>query len=196
MPLLTPERFAGGMTYHEYVDTWDIEKHRVRAAEIYHELAISADDAAFFRSLAPLGIRVLVLAEGWCPDVVQHLPVLARLGELAQFELRILPRDENLDLMEHYTLDGKHRIPFFVFFTREWGEIGRWVERSRLADRMVEQKRTRLPPADHPDYHRLNRELYREMGQEYRKGHLWQEEIREVRALLAPLRLEGKGAAR
>lgn len=52
-------------------------------------------------------IRLLAIAEDWCGDASNTLPVLARLAELAPgLELRLIKRDEHPELMNRYLTNG------------------------------------------------------------------------------------------
>jgi hypothetical protein len=57
----------------------------------------------------------LVLTESWCGDAAQNLPVMA-LVEKARplIELRLLLRDENLDLMDQYLTGSSRSIPKLI----------------------------------------------------------------------------------
>lgn len=190
-------RWPSGMTYEEFLSGVSVPRYAERMREVEAGFALTPEDAAFWRQFAGLGLRVLVVGAEWCPDVIQHLPVLMHIARVAGMEVRIWDRDSNQDLMTPETYlspDGKQRIPVFVFLDREWREVGRWIERSRLAERMIAERRALLPPKDHPEFNARNRELYREMGEEYRKGYLHQEAARELRELLAPLVAGGAGA--
>ena len=58
----------------------------------------------------------IVLTEGWCRDAAQIVPVLHALAKLnSNIELKLLLRDENLDLMDQYLTNGKSRsIPRLI----------------------------------------------------------------------------------
>lgn len=125
---VTRERFEQGMTYAEYKA--QMTRNRERLEENEHTLQLAADDAAFFADL-PQRLNVLVLAEDWCGDVINNLPVLAKLAEAGdRLNLRIFLRDQNLDLMDQYLKEGKHRsIPVFAFFDAELRPLGHFIER-------------------------------------------------------------------
>ena len=54
----------------------------------------------------------LVLTEAWCGDAAQNLPILAKMAEAnPNVELRLVLRDENLDLMDAYLTNGGRSIP-------------------------------------------------------------------------------------
>ncbi len=125
---VTRERFEQGMTYAEYKA--QMTRNRERLEENERTLQLAAADAAFFADL-PQRLHVLVLAEDWCGDVINNLPVLAKLAEAGdRLHLRIFLRDQNLDLMDQYLKDGKHRsIPVFAFFDEAFQPLGHFIER-------------------------------------------------------------------
>ena len=58
----------------------------------------------------------IVLTEGWCKDAAQIVPVLHALAKLnSNIELKLLLRDDNLELMDQYLTNGKSRsIPRLI----------------------------------------------------------------------------------
>ncbi|MCZ2140637.1 MAG: thioredoxin family protein [Bacteroidia bacterium] len=57
----------------------------------------------------------LCITEGWCGDAAQNLPVFARLAELNPLvTMRIVLRDENLELMDKYLTNGGRSIPKII----------------------------------------------------------------------------------
>ena len=181
--VVTPERLASGLTYREYVER--IERNRAKFEYNYGETRLSDDDARAFRELAarPDGpTRVLALAEDWCPDVFRGLPVMARIAEAAGMELRIFPRDQNLDIMGEFLKEGQHQsIPTFVFYTRDHRYLAHWIERPALANEQMHQMTTifagKTAEEALPEYDR------------FQQGEVWanwrQEAVREIRDLLA-----------
>ncbi len=125
---VTRERFESGMTYDEWKAGMTRNRERFEALE--GRVEISPDDLAAFRRL-PRPLNVLVLAEDWCGDVINNLPVLGRLAaESGKLNLRVFLRDQNPDLMDQYLNQGQYRsIPVFAFFDDEFRELGRWIER-------------------------------------------------------------------
>ena len=115
--VVTPDRFKSGLTYDEYVAR--IQRNREKFEYNYRETKLSNEDASACRSLASRQegpSKVLALGEDWCPDVFRGLPVMARIAETAGMELRIFPRDDNLDIMGEFLNRGESQsIPTFVF---------------------------------------------------------------------------------
>lgn len=60
----------------------------------------------------------MVITEEWCGDSAQNLPYVAKIAGLNKnIEMRIVFRDENLELMDMYLTNGKSRsIPKLVAF--------------------------------------------------------------------------------
>lgn len=125
---VTRERFEQGMTYEAYKA--QMTRNRERLEDNEHTVQLEPGDVAFFKGL-PQTLNVLVLAEDWCGDVINNLPVLARLAETSgKLNLRVFLRDQNLDIMDQYLKDGQFRsIPVFVFFDEDFRQLGVFIER-------------------------------------------------------------------
>ncbi|MCP4572534.1 MAG: thioredoxin family protein [bacterium] len=96
--------------------------------------------------LAALAIRVevpqlwMVLTEPWCGDSAQCLPCITVLaGAMPSVELRLILRDENLDIMDQFLTDGKRSIPVLVAFDEGGAELFRWGPRPVAAQAVVDQ---------------------------------------------------------
>ncbi len=59
----------------------------------------------------------LLLSETWCGDAAQNLPVINLMAEAnPKIQLRILLRDQNLELMDAYLTNGARSIPKLICF--------------------------------------------------------------------------------
>jgi len=71
-----------------------------------------------------------VLTEPWCGDSAQNLPYIEAMAALnPNIDVRLMLRDENLDVMDDFLTDGKRSIPQVVFFDQDGEEILRWGPR-------------------------------------------------------------------
>jgi len=134
--VVTEERFRQGFTYPDYIEQINVNKDRFDRHHGTAKEAISEDDVAFLKQAVENGAtKVLVLGEDWCPDVYRGMPVIARVAEASGMELRVFPRDTNLDIMDEFLKNGEHRsIPVMVFYTSDLKYLFHWIERPELAD--------------------------------------------------------------
>ena len=74
--------------------------------------------------------HLLVLSEDWCGDAVNIVPVVAKLAELStNADLRVLARDENLDLMDAHLTGTARSIPVVIALDADFRERGWWSPR-------------------------------------------------------------------
>lgn len=123
---MTPERFAQGMTFPEYLA--QMGTNRERFVRRLAEAEITPDDRTALRGRK---LRILVITEDWCGDALVGFPALAKLVEGApDVEMRVFLRDANPDVMDQYLKRGLYRtIPVFVFFDERMNELARFMER-------------------------------------------------------------------
>ena len=161
--VVTPQRFAAGFTYADYMAQVKVNKGRME--DFYANFQVTAENAAALQALAahPAGpAKMLVLGEDWCGDVVRGLPVLARMTEAAGWELRIFPRDQHHDIMNEFLKEGQWMsIPTVVFYTADHRYICHWIERPQVAERETAEIeaaiRAENPDISDPDFGRERR---------------------------------------
>jgi len=143
--VITAERYSQGFPYEDYVGQLGDTKQRF----VEHESAfhLAPVGAKFFNDIVHhLGhINVLAIVEDWCPDVHRGLPIIASIARASGMDLRIFPRDQNLDIMDLYLNQGKFMsIPVFAFFDRDLNPLCHWIERPKVATRFMNEIATEL----------------------------------------------------
>jgi len=125
--VVSKERFEQGMTLQQYIDHMSV--NRERFVEALEDVTIRPDEAKILDGL-PGARRVLVISEDWCGTCLAHVPFVAKLVEgRADIDMRLFPRDANLDLMDQYLKKGRYRsIPVFAFFDERMNELARFLE--------------------------------------------------------------------
>jgi Thioredoxin len=125
MPI-SRERFATGLTGQEFLDS--IEMNKERFLDNVEANSFTDEDLKFF---AQHPVSIAALAEDWCTDVVQFLPVVIKLDQQSPaVTLKVFKRDDNLDLMDQYLNRGEFRsIPTFIVYDPDWNELGFYSER-------------------------------------------------------------------
>ncbi|HEX8034900.1 MAG TPA: thioredoxin family protein [Ktedonobacterales bacterium] len=146
---ITVERFEQGLTYDQFKAQMTRNQERFEANE--RLVTFDPEDLATFKAL-PQRLNVLVLAEDWCGDVIDNLPVLGRLAtESGKLNVRIFLRDQNLDIMDQYLKDGQFRsIPVFVVFDHQLKELGHFIERPESVTQRRDALR-RTVATQHPE---------------------------------------------
>jgi hypothetical protein len=134
--VVTPERFAQGLTWADFLANAKVNRDKFE--HNYHNPVLTQEDLIYFRKAGELpdGPRkLLAIAEPWCGDVYRELPTAVRIAEAAGTDLRIFLRDENPDIMDEFlSNEGKSRaIPVFVFYTSRLQYITHFTERSASA---------------------------------------------------------------
>lgn len=77
----------------------------------------------------------LVLTEGWCGDAAHALPVMAEMVKASDnIQLKLVLREQNLDLMDQYLTNGGRSIPKLIRLDAETlEEMGTWGPRPKEA---------------------------------------------------------------
>ncbi len=201
---ITSERFYSGLTLSEFME--GMKENQDRFKENLGNVELEARDEARIAEVnRPL--RVVVIAEDWCGDVLRYLPVLVRMASKAdQWEIRVFYRDANPDLMERWLKNGTLRsIPVIAFFDQDWNEIGYYQERPKAVYEEEAGAKTRFEQlyADrldvalaYADMSQETKDLYAPFFREFRLQRMktWQEMfVDEVLGLLEG-KLVGAGA--
>lgn len=170
MPQLFDEHpVHDGLTYQQYRDHWKARKEELpedadvsdRRTHHYlnynwerqksvHDAYTPSDELKAAATKIDEPQWWMVLTEPWCGDSAFSLPVIAEAADLSEeITLRILPRDENLDVMDRHLTDGSRSIPKLVTFSETGEELFEWGARPQgaaerfatLRDRYDENKK-------------------------------------------------------
>ncbi len=154
------EKWAAAISLEQFIDQ----------AEQNQDIWKSMHDRArvpveFAERLEELPARhLLVLVEDWCGDAFNSVPVIARLAEQhPRLELRVLRRDEHLDLMDLHLTGTSRAIPVVIVMNEDFEELGWWGSRPRPLQRWVTSPEARaMEPSDR--YREVRRWYARDRG--------------------------------
>jgi len=80
----------------------------------------------------------LVLCESWCGDTAHTLPVLNKIAENSdKIDLKIVLRNDNLDLTEAFLTNGSQAIPKLIIVDESHCLINVWGPHSKAATQLV-----------------------------------------------------------
>lgn len=84
-------------------------------------------------------LTFLVITEGWCGDASQVIPVVNKIVESnPNFDMKIVLRDDNIQLMDAFLTNGNRAIAKFIIYDREQDSIfNTYGPRPSIATQMV-----------------------------------------------------------
>lgn len=151
-------RWEEAVSFEQWLD--EAEEHVNLWRSIYERAEVPEE---FLHGSTGGPYRFLVLAEDWCGDAVNTVPWLARLAESVDgWELRVLQRDHNLDLMATHTTNGSLSIPVVMALDADYREIDWWGPRPEELQEWVLGEGMELPKKER--YRKVRRWYARDRG--------------------------------
>jgi hypothetical protein len=93
--------------------------------------------------------KLLVIAEDWCGDAVNTVPIVAKLADQSPWlELRIVERDAHPEVMDQYLTNGSRSIPVVIALDDSFHEIGHWGPRPDELQRWLMANRGTMPKSE------------------------------------------------
>ena len=109
-----------------------------RMERIYKTLVITDELANIVKAINDKQTWICI-TEGWCGDAAQSLPLFARLAELnSNITLKMVLRDENLELIDRYLTNGGRAIPV-VIALQGGKELWKWGPRPASLQVIVDE---------------------------------------------------------
>ena len=115
-----------------------IELNQHRMNRLDKKVALSPE---IIESIASINEKTywIVLTEHWCGDAAQILPVLSKIAEKSEgkIELKLIYRDENLELMDKFLTNGGRAIPKLIQLNDQLEIKNHWGPRPQSAQELV-----------------------------------------------------------
>ncbi len=84
----------------------------------------------------------LLITETWCGDAANSVPILSKaLESNPHIDLRIVLRDENPDLMDHFMTNGGRSIPKLIALDKDLNVLFTWGPRPQELQKMYDDWR-------------------------------------------------------
>ncbi|WP_438318296.1 thioredoxin family protein [Sporosarcina sp. FA9] len=152
------EWYEKGLTATEYTETLDTLKE---GFSFVAENFKPSPDKDFFEQIKAMNLRVLILTEPWCGHCMFNIPIALKMAKHSNMPVRLLLRDENLELMDQYLTNGKSRtIPIILFIDEDGNEVAKWGPITKKTRQFVDKYRKELPLKDADDYDEKLQEMY------------------------------------
>ncbi len=134
--------FTIGISYENYFNKIDKYKDRMNSSFSAGKKAV---EKLTQEQIARLNekIHVLCIAESWCIDCANGVPLIALLAEtVTKWDFRIASRDQfKEEFSIYYSTAGRMKIPVVIFADEDGDEIIRWVERPIRSYQLLGQLR-------------------------------------------------------
>lgn len=174
--------WSEAFTWSDYLGR-EVKEHKALWDEVWQRAKLPAwveEEAARIGG----AWKLLVISEDWCGDASNTVPVIAKLEALPSFEVRVVKRDENLELMDAYLTNGSRSIPLVVLLGPDFAPVGQWGPRpAELQSFVLTEKKAATRPVQ---------EIYREVRRWYARDR-GETTLREVLAVVGGA--EGRAAA-
>ncbi len=114
-----------------------IQLNQTRMNRLDKTIALPEDVMSELNSLKNTYV-FYVISEGWCGDAAQLVPIINCMVEGAPtIDLRIILRDDNLDIMDQYLTNVSRSIPKLIIFDANGNEVATWGPRPKPAAQLV-----------------------------------------------------------
>lgn len=135
-----------GLSWPDYVRR--VRKNRGLWSGVYRTARVPEWAIERMRGVGD-GLRLLAIAEEWCGDASNTVPLFGRLAEAVPgLELRIVARDENPALMDRHLTNGSRSIPIVVALDETFQPVAVWGPRpAELQAFVLGEKRRGERPA-------------------------------------------------
>ena len=155
------DRFESALSFPDYLET--VARNEDLWHGVHARVRLPDDLVEAARSL-PGTWHLLALSEDWCGDAVNILPVVSRFAdELPNVDLRVLGRDENLDIMDAHLTNGRSRsIPIVIAYDEDFRERAWWGPRPSELQEWVMTEGMKMEPG--PRYAETRRFYARDRG--------------------------------
>lgn len=167
------EWFQKGLTYDEYKQQMKVNHEEMNG--VYEQFQLGEDEKSELSSLKGFASKVIVITEDWCGDALMNNPVLMKIAEELQLDVRFILRDSNLELMDQYLTNGTARsIPIFIFIDDKGNEKAVWGPRAEEAQKFVDELRAELPEKEAADFEEKQKAMFKRIKQTYLEDQsLW-----------------------
>lgn len=117
-------------------------------------------DDGFIQKLKIASLHFLVITEDWCGDAMMINPIIRKVTEAANLEMRVALRDTNVELMDRYLTNGGRAIPIVLILNAQGQTVGKWGPRALKVQEIVDELRSTLPDKEDPAFADKQKEVY------------------------------------
>lgn len=155
--------FNEAISIQEYMDNMSVLKEN--SFRIYDGFNVPENDE-FIEMLKEKQPKILAITEDWCGDAMLNNPIIRRVAEAADLDMRAVLRDADTDLIDRYLTNGGRAIPIYVLLDQAGNVVGKWGPRAPELQENVMNKRASLPDKEDPAFEEAQKAMHYEILQE------------------------------
>lgn len=159
--------FEQGIPMKDYMEQMKTDL-KEPSFEVYNNFTINEDDE-LITLLKEKKPHILAITEDWCGDAMLNNPIIRKIAEAADLDIRCVFRDEDTDLIDRYLTNGGRAIPIYLFLNEEGQVIGKWGPRAPELQQLVVNMRNELPAKDDPTFEEKQKQLYTTLQEKFAK---------------------------
>lgn len=174
--LLARDMTTGSNHSEDYLNYTRMNVHRMDRADKRYDIR---PDLALAANTLNKAYTFLVLTEGWCGDAAHNVPLIAKLADSSpQLDLKLILRDEHLDVMDAFLTNGGRSIPKLIALDNATGKVvSTWGPRPEpIQQKMMDYKADTSP--DKLPYSEMSKEV--QLWYSRDKSATLQEELLEM----------------
>jgi thiol-disulfide isomerase/thioredoxin len=163
--------FEEGQSIQEYMDGMSVLKEE--SNQIYQQFQLPKDP--FIEELKQASLHFLIITEDWCGDAMMINPVIRKITEAANKEVRVALRDADTDLIDRHLTNGGRAIPIVLLLNDKGELVGKWGPRAEEVQQIVDAYREALPDKEDPTFTEAQKEMFHTLQTRYKsESQLWQ----------------------
>jgi thiol-disulfide isomerase/thioredoxin len=155
--------FEEGNTIQAYMDEMSTLKEESFA--VYEQFQLPED--GLVEKLKQHSLHFLTITEDWCGDAMMINPIIRKLAEAANLDMRVALRDADTDLIDRHLTNGGRAIPMILILNDQGELIGKWGPRAPEVQQMVDELRASLPAKEDPAFAEKQKELFGTLRKSY-----------------------------
>lgn len=155
--------FEEGKSIQAYMDEMSTLKEESFA--VYEQFQLPDD--GLVDKLKQHSLHFLTITEDWCGDAMMINPVIRKLSEAANIDMRVTLRDVDTDLIDRHLTNGGRAIPMILILNEQGELVGKWGPRAPEVQQMVDDLRATLPAKEDPTFAEKQKELFGKLRKSY-----------------------------
>ena len=162
--------FEEGVLMADYME--NMSQLKERSFAIYEKFEVPAD--GFAEQLKQKNVHILAITEDWCGDAMINNPIIRKVAEAADVEVRTVLRDADTDLIDRYLTNGGRAIPIYLVLNEAGEVVAKWGPRAPELQKLVMDLRATLPAKEDPSFDEAQTAMYEKMRSQYvEDAQLW-----------------------